>query len=372
MITPTDDIVIVGSYRTPITKAKKEGGMAHLKNNEILFDHLVNTLGKVNISPEKIDYVCIGNVLSEMNGTIDARHACLRAGIPVNVPVMTVNRQCASGLESFETAKNMLLLKKCKVALVGGFESMSTHEIPVGNINDHDDSESAKGCLLTMIQTSDRVASSFKLTREEIDNYAYQSHCKAFKSLSNNSFEREILPFKDVKQDNCIRKPDREKMKTLRTCYEGGVTTAANASQLSDGCSLALLMTRETANDLGLEIMGIFVDYFVVGVEPSIMGVGPSEAIPELLKRNNLKIENVELFEINEAFASQALYCQRKLGIPDERLNVKGGSLAIGHPVGCSGARLVSTLLHSLEKGYGVVSLCAGTGHGVAALIKKC
>jgi acetyl-CoA acyltransferase 1 len=367
----SDDIVIVGSYRTPITKATK-GGLAHMKNNEILYEHLKNTLQKINLSPDQIDYVCLGNVLSEMNGTIDARHACLRANIPIHVPVMTVNRECASGLESFEIAKNMVLLNKYKVCLVGGFESMTCHSIPKGNLNDHGDNKMAAGCLLSMIETADKLAADFNLQREQIDLYAYESHHKAFTSVESGLFKNEILPIKNVESDDCVRMPNLEKIKSLKTIYPSGSTTAGNASQLSDGCSLAFIMKRETAEALKLPIQGTFVDYLAVGVDPSIMGIGPAVVIPKILERNQLGISEIDMFEVNEAFSSQALYCKEILGVPNAKWNTRGGSIGLGHPVGCTGARLVSTLLNNLYPAQtGIISLCAGTGHGAAALIRK-
>lgn len=231
--------------------------------------------------------------------------------------------------------------------------------------------EAARGCKFSMIETADILANRFGLKRDEIDDFAYSSHERAFNSIKNGLFRNEILPLNGVSEDDCVRNPDRAKMSTLKPVLETGSTTAANASQLSDGCSLAFLMKRRTAERLNLEIQGVFVDYAVVGVDPSVMGVGPAFAIPKLLEKNNLTVEDISVFEINEAFGSQALYCQKLLGIPREKLNRKGGSIALGHPLGCTGARLVSTLLNGLHSGLGVVSLCAGTGHGVAALIKK-
>lgn len=365
-----DDIVIVGSYRTPLTKAKR-GGLSSLKNNEIIYEHLKNTLNKIKLSPKMIDYVFLGNALSELNGTVDAKHGCLRANIKVETPILTVNRQCASGLESFEIVKNMIELNKIEIGLVGGFESMTTHELPLGNINDHGDSEIAEGCKLSMLEASERLAKVYGLNREEIDDFAYKSHMKAFEANKNSKFVNEILPVGDVKSDDCIRAPDRAKIGSLKPVLENGVTTAANACQLADGCSLALLMKRKVAEKLNLEIQGRFVDYLVVGVDPSIMGIGPAEVVPKLLRKHNLKVSDISAFEINEAFGAQALYCMKSIGIPEEKFNVNGGSIALGHPLGCTGARLVSTILNVMDKGLGVVSLCAGTGHGAAALIIK-
>lgn len=366
-----DDVVIVGAYRTAITKAKR-GAFSHLKNNEILYEHLRNTLEKIGIAPSLIDYVCLGNVLSEMNGTVDARHACLRAGLSIETPVMTVNRQCASGLETYDLIKNMILLDKIEIGLAGGFESMTMHALPLGDINDHGDSEMAKGCLLSMIETAEKIASVYGLSREAIDDFAFESHARAFNAVKNKHFSDEILPLLGISTDDCVRDTSRERMASCRTVSENGTVTAANASQLSDGCALGLLMKRKTAEKYNLKIQGVFIDYAVVGVDPSVMGIGPAVAVPRLLKQNDLGNQNISAFEINEAFGSQALYCQKMLGIPCEKLNIKGGSIAYGHPLGCTGARLVCTLLNNLAAGeLGVVSLCTGTGHGVAALILK-
>jgi acetyl-CoA acyltransferase 1 len=376
-----NDVVIVGAWRTPFGKAGR-GSFKDTSGDYLLYHTINESLIRAGLKPECIGEVVIGNMLSPGGGVVDARMAALRVGIPVEVPVMTVNRQCGSGLEAVYNIASKIREGRIEIGVAGGYEFMTKNHLPttfhVSEVVKED--RNSRDCLLLMGETSEVLAEKYGLGREEVDNFfAYESHEKALNARERGDFKNEIIPIPLpgvlVENDDGVRRSTREGLSKLKPVFRGdGVSTAGNSSQLSDGASVVILAKRKTALKMNLKVYGVFADYVSVGVEPCVMGIGPAKAIPKLLDRNKLRVEDVEVFEINEAFGSQALCCMNELGIKRENLNRYGGAIAIGHPVGCTGGRLIATLLNVMrdcKSSYGVVSLCVGSGMGVAALIYK-
>lgn len=377
----SNDIVIISALRSPTLKASKN---VSYTDEEILAQVLNETLKRINLETNNIELL-FGSVCMPQGGVIEARVAALRNHIPIEVPVMTINRQCASSLEAVKIGAHKLINKDCDIMIVGGFEVMSRYglrsEFNVSieggqEMKDKNYSKYSADCTISMGLTSENLAERFKLTRNEIDEYAFETHVRAYEAKVENKF-KEIVPIqidnKVIDYDTGIREPNYEKLKSLKPVFkENGVSTAANSSQISDGASVVVLTTRKYAEENNYTILCKYVDCVSVGVEPGIMGYGPVPAIKKLLRKCDVDIDEVEYFEINEAFASQALCCMKELGLTREKFNVWGGGIAIGHPVGATGGRLIGTLnsifKESEMSGYGVVSLCAATGMGTAGL----
>ncbi|XP_011854898.1 PREDICTED: 3-ketoacyl-CoA thiolase, peroxisomal isoform X1 [Mandrillus leucophaeus] len=315
-------------------------------------------LKDVNLRPEELGDICVGNVLQPGAGAIMARIAQFLSDIPETVPLSTVNRQCSSGLQA--------------VASIAGGIRNGSYDIGMA-------------CGIT----SENVAERFGISREKQDTFALASQQKAARAQSKGCFQAEIVPVTTtvhddkgtkrsitVTQDEGIRpSTTMEGLAKLKPAFKkDGSTTAGNSSQVSDGAAAILLARRSKAEELGLPILGILRSYAVVGVPPDIMGIGPAYAIPIALQKAGLTVSDVDIFEINEAFASQAAYCVEKLRLPSEKVNPLGGAVALGHPLGCTGARQVITLLNELKRrgkrAYGVVSMCIGTGMGAAAVFE--
>lgn len=306
-----------------------------------------------------------------------------------------MNRQCSSGLQAVATIANAIKAGQIVGGIGAGVESM-THgggvadpnsAPPPIDINEIIQNKLAKDSLTPMGVTSENVASRYGITRSQQDALAVSSHAKAIAATESGHFAKEIVPITltvevdDEDQEITVTKDDgprpgttMEKLAGLRAVFkEGGSTTAGNASQVSDGAAAVVLLKRSKANELGLPIIGAYRGYQVVGVMPDEMGVGPAVAIPAVLKECGLSTDDIDVYEINEAFASQAAYCVQKLGIPMEKVNPNGGAIALGHPLGCTGARQVATLfneLHAKNKKLGVISMCIGTGMGAAAVFE--
>lgn len=388
-----DDVVICCAIRTPLCKAKR--GALKTEFPEallgLLFKELIN---KTKIDPSIVEDVCIGNVLQPGAGALGARIAAFLGGLPKTVSVHTVNRQCSSGLQAVAAIAASISAGNIDIGIGGGVESM-THFEMASALNPEKISEQvfmheeARNCLLPMGTTSDTLAKRFGVTREEQDEVAVESHAKAFAAQQGGRFNEEIVPVhiksKDaqgkeqiivVDKDDGIRgDTNMQTLSKLRPAFDkAGTTTAGNSSQVTDGAALVLLARRSAAIKYNLPILGRFVSFAVCGVDPEIMGIGPSIAIPRALEKAKLNMNDISVFEINEAFASQVVYCIKKLGVPREKLNPNGGAIALGHPLGCTGARQISTLLPELRRRrgrYGVVSMCVGTGMGAAAVIEN-
>jgi acetyl-CoA acyltransferase 1 len=401
------DIVILSSLRTPITRSYK----GHLKDaypEELLATVLKATVdANPNLDPALIQDVGIGVVLSELGGSKAGRMAMNHVGIPTTTSFYTVNRACSSGLSAITNVSHQIATGMIDIGIGGGMESMTrnygSRAIPTVLWPDLKESEvkDARDCIMSMGLTSEHVAERYGVSRADQDAFAVMSHQRAAKAQAEGLFDKEIVPvhtsYQEVnragekvgtKQEIVVTKDDGirtnaslEGMAKLKPAFkDNGTSTAGNSSQISDGAAATLLMRRSTANELGLtsSIIGKWVGTQVAGCRPDEMGIGPAIAIPKLLEHAGLKKEDVGLWEINEAFASQAIYCLRRLGLEKEleegRVNPKGGAIALGHPLGATGARMLAGLLPEMERQdlqTGVVSMCIGTGMGMAGLFVR-
>ncbi|KAI6694045.1 hypothetical protein NL676_021755 [Syzygium grande] len=389
-----DDIVIVAAYRTAICKAKR-GGFKDTYPDDLLAPVLRALIEKTKINPSEVGDIVVGTVLAPgSQRASECRMAAFYAGFPETVPVRTVNRQCSSGLQAVADVAAAIKAGFYDVGIGAGIESMTVNPMAwEGSVNPKVKSfAQAQNCLLPMGVTSENVAHRFGVTRQEQDQAAVESHRKAAAATAAGRFKDEIVPVATkivdpktgdekpvtIAVDDGIRPSttvsDLAKLKPV--FKKDGSTTAGNSSQVSDGAGAVLLMKRSLAMRKGLPILGVFRTFAAVGVDPAIMGVGPAVAIPAAVKAAGLELEDIDLFEINEAFASQFVYCRNKLGLDPEKINVNGGAMAMGHPLGATGARCVATLLHEMKRRgkdcrFGVVSMCIGTGMGAAAVLER-
>ncbi|XP_025095267.1 3-ketoacyl-CoA thiolase B, peroxisomal-like [Pomacea canaliculata] len=383
-----DDVVVVSALRTPIARARR-GQLKDTYVDDLLAVVFKGVLQETGLNPSEIQDVCVGNV-GYGSIIISARIAEFFSGIPETVPVYTTNRQCASGLQAFMNVAGSIKTGQIKLGIAAGVESMSRHTAGKGfDLNPTiQDYQMAQDSLLPMGITSENVAERFNVSRRQQDEFALLSQQKAAKAAAAGLFDAEILQVTTtvqdpngqqtvvtVNKDEGIRPTTLEGLAKLKPAFkETGSSTAGNSSQVSDGAAAVIVTTRQEAARRGWPILGILRSYAVEGCAPDIMGIGPAVAIPVALKKAGLTINDIEIFEINEAFASQAVYCVRELGIPLERVNPKGGAIALGHPLGCTGVRMIATLLHELKRrgkrSLGVVSMCMGTGMGAAAVFE--
>ena len=377
---------IIDGIRTPITKAFK-GGLSKYGPEVLLSELLTQLISRnsfLSENPELIDEIIIGNALQDIGGFVNSRAAEYISGIPKSVPLYTVNRLCNSGLQAIINANNSIISGDGSVYIAGGVESMSFNSFKkmldkkllsedIINL----ENEQIKSILTPMGITSENICKKYNISRTEQDLFSYNSHKKAFQA--REKLKNEIIKIKGCDKDDCIRENiSLESLSKLKPSFiKNGSVTAGNSSPLSDGAALCLLVSKSKINEYKINkknILGKIGGYVSVGVPPEIMGIGPSVAIPLLLKKTGLSINDIDLFEINEAFAGQAIYCIKKLKIPEKKVNVHGGAIAIGHPLGCTGARLVIAMLNQLKlynKKRGIVSMCVGTGMGCAALIER-
>lgn len=395
-----NDIVFLSALRTPVTRAKK-GGFKDAYDHELLAHVLKATLAaNPNLDPSKINDVQIGTVLSELGGSKAGRMAACHVGYPETAAFQTVNRACSSGLAAITGIAYSIAVGQIDVGVGGGMESMTrnygSRAIPTQLWDQLRDSpvKDAKDCIMSMGLTAENVAERYGVSRADQDAFAARSHQKAAKAQKDGLYDKEIVPVTtrwhpnpevpDVTEEITVSKDDGirptsspESLAKMKPAFkEDGSATAGNSSQVSDGAAAALMMRRSTATSLGLEkdIIGKWAGTQVVGCKPDEMGIGPAVAIPKLLSYTGVEVDEIGIWEINEAFASQAVYCVRKLGIDVEKVNPKGGAIALGHPLGATGARQLATLLPEMErqgKELGVVSMCIGTGMGMASLIVR-
>jgi acetyl-CoA acyltransferase 1 len=351
---------------------------------------LKGVMDKSKIDPKLVGDIVVGQVLAPGGGATVARMASFLAGIPETVPLAATNRQCSSGLQAFATIAAGIKSRYYDAGIAAGVESMSRNDM-VGAVGDLPEAvqtnEKAAQCMIPMGITSENVAERFGVAREVQDRFSAESHKKAAAAQKAGKFDAEILPVTvtlkkgdetktvTISKDEGIRADTTfEGLSKLKPAFkQGGTTTAGNSSQVSDGAAAVLAMRRSLAKKLGMQVLGTFRAFAVVGVPPDVMGIGPAFAIPEAVKQAGLTLNDIDVFEINEAFASQAVYCVQKLGIPVEKVNPNGGAIALGHPLGCTGARQISTLLYELKRRnarYGVISMCIGTGMGAAAVFE--
>ncbi|XP_037327972.2 3-ketoacyl-CoA thiolase, peroxisomal [Pungitius pungitius] len=384
------DVVVVHGRRTAIGKAKR-GAFKDTTPDELLSAVMTAVLADVGLSPDRLGDVCVGNVLQPGAGALMARVAHFLSGFPETVPCYTVNRQCSSGLQALFNIAGAIRSGSIDLGLACGVESMSLRAIgEPGDLSSRvTEVDKARDCIIPMGITSENIAERFGVSREKQDAFALSSQQKAAHAQSTGRFRREIVPVSvrrldadgaereaSVAEDDGIRAGTTlAALSKLRPAFKpDGSTTAGNSSQVSDGAAAVLLGRRAAAEALGLPVLGVLRASAVVGVPPDLMGVGPAFAIPAALQQAGLTVADIDVFEINEAFASQAVYCVEKLGIPLEKVNPNGGAIALGHPLGCTGARQVVTLLNELRRrgrrAYGVVSMCIGTGMGAAAVFE--
>ncbi len=387
MTAPREDAWICAASRTPFARAGK-GALAHARPDDLLaalFRRVLDELPPP--TREAVDEVVVGCAYPEAEqGRNVARAVTLASGMPDRVAAMTLTRMCASSLEATSIACAKVRLGEASLVLVGGVESMS--RIPMGGVKpspNPDWLERRPEVYMGMGQTAERVARRYDVSRPDQDAWALRSHSRASAARARCVFSQEIGPVtvpdaeggsREVREDDSIRSDTTlEKLATLKPAFEeGGTVTAGNACPTSDGAAALLVASSPSVEQLGLRPLGRFVSYAVAGVDPALMGVGPVAAVPRALARAGLALDQLDRIELNEAFASQVLAVTRELGLPEERLNVNGGALALGHPLGATGARLVGTLLRELERSggrYGLATLCVGGGMGAAMVVER-
>lgn len=388
------EAVIVSMARTPVGKAKK-GSLAHTRAEDlgrIVLDEAVRRAP--GLSKSEIEDVIIGCAMPEgEQGLNMARIVSLYAGYPEAVPAVTINRFCSSGLQSIAFAAERIRAGSAETIVAGGIESMSAVPMTGFKLSPHPKLVSEMPeVYMGMGYTAENVATRFGISREDQDRFAADSHRKAAAAIVDGKFRDEIVPVntsqkgvgadgrpweKDIMfdMDEGVR-PDTtpEALARLKPAFAArGSVTAGNSSQMSDGAAACVLMSAERAQALGLQPLAAFRSFALAGVEPEIMGVGPVEAIPKALRMAGITQEQVDLFEVNEAFASQCIHIIRQLELDESKVNVNGGAIALGHPLGCTGSKLTATLVHELRRrggGYGVVSMCIGGGMGAAGVFE--
>ncbi|QPC47412.1 acetyl-CoA C-acetyltransferase [Mangrovibacillus cuniculi] len=387
------EAVIVAGARTPVGRAKK-GTLANVRPDDLGALVVKETLKRAGGYDGPIDDLIIGCAMPEAEQGLNmARNIGALAGLPHTVPAITINRYCSSGLQSIAYGAERIMLGQAQAVIAGGAESMSLVPMMGHTVRPNVKlAEEAPEYYMGMGHTAEEVATKYGISREDQDAFAIRSHQKAAKAIAEGKFSDEIVPVEVTKRyvdsqnklqeksllfsvDEGVR-PDTnaQALGRLRPAFSvTGTVTAGNASQTSDGAAAVMVMDREYAQAQGLSPLVRFRSFAVAGVAPEVMGIGPVEAIPRALKLAGLQLEDIGLFELNEAFASQSIQVIRSLGIDEERVNVNGGAIALGHPLGCTGAKLSLSLIHEMQRSqtqFGIVTMCIGGGMGAAGVFE--
>jgi acetyl-CoA acyltransferase len=383
------DIVIVDAVRSAVGRAIK-GSLAQRRPDELAGEVIRGLLARnPKLKPEHVEDLVLGCAMPEgEQGLNVARPVAFLAGLPQETGAQTINRFCSSGLQAIAIAAGSIASGSDDLIIAGGVESMSMVPMTGNKISMSPEVMDRYAAVYTpMGITAENVAKRFEVSRQQQDEFALKSQQKAAAAQKAHKFDQEIVPVSSIRYENnerVVREFKVDEMPRADTTLEGltalkpafaqnGSVTAGNASPLSDGAAAAIVTTAKRADELGLGRLGYFRKFVTIGVDPAIMGVGPVPAIRKLFAKTGLSVKDIDLFEINEAFASQAVYVQRELGLPEDKLNVNGGAIALGHPLGCTGAKLVATALHELKRRggkYAIVSMCIGGGQGAAGLLE--
>jgi acetyl-CoA acyltransferase len=389
------EAVVVSAVRTAVGKAPR-GILKDTRPDDVAATVIKEAFARApGLKMEDVDDITLGCAFPESDQGLNlGRVVAMRAGFPHTVPGQTVNRFCSSGLQAIATAAYEIMVGSTEVMIAGGVEFMS--QVPIMGLTPSPNPylvENNPQAYTSMGLTAENVAERFKISREDQDRFALSSHQKAAKAIKEGKFKEEVLPIpakvKETKEDGTVVVKEvifdteegvrfdasLEGMAALKPVFKAkGTVTAGNSSQTSDGAAAAVLMSKERAAALKLKPMAVFRAFAVAGVPPEIMGVGPAYAVPKVLKKAGLTIKDIGLVELNEAFASQSLYVIRELGLNPEIVNVNGGAIAMGHPLGCTGAKLTTTLLYEMKRRgirYGLVTMCIGGGMGAAGIFER-
>ena len=381
-----NDAVIVSAVRTAVARGKKDGSLANVHPVDLSAEVLTAAVNRAGIKPSDIDDVLWGCAMPEASQGLNvARLSVLRAGFPVEVPATTVNRFCSSGLQTVAMAAQAIMSGMAETVVAGGVEMMS--QVPMSGFHTRLNPAMTES-YIGMGFTAERVAERWQVSRADQDAWALGSHEKAARAWQAGRFGDQIVPIRAERvngqgtveqvefcRDELVRTDTTpEKLAKLPPAFKvGGTVTAGNASPYSDGAAALVVMKRARADALGITPLARFVTFAAAGVAPDIMGVGPIKAVPKALRLAGMALSDIDLIEFNEAFASQILASMRELGMPEDRVNVNGGAIALGHPLGASGAKLTTQLIHELKRrggGRGLVTMCVGGGMGAAGIFE--
>jgi acetyl-CoA acyltransferase len=384
---------IVKGFRTAVGKAKK-GGFRFTRPDDLASDVIKHLMASVNgLDPKRIDDVIVGNAVPEAEQGMQIGRMIALMALPMEVPGMTINRYCGSGIEAINIAAARIHAGMADCIIAGGTESMSM--VPMMGYKtalNYDIATNNPDYYTSMGLTAELVAKKYEISRDQQDEFAFKSHKQAIHAIENGFFKDEIIPVKveEVYYEEGSRKKkswivdtdegpradtNPQALSKLRPVFaQGGTVTAGNSSQTSDGAAFVMVMSEAMIKELNLEPIARLMSYAVAGVEPSLMGIGPVEAVPKALKKAGLKLSDIEQIELNEAFAAQALGVVRELDFNPDILNVNGGAIALGHPLGCTGAKLTVQIINEMRRRnqkYGMVTACVGGGQGVAGIIER-